>query len=312
MFWNFGTEVNEDLLTSTDVLTKFKLDWTVRKEPNMAKLENGSVRRVPKKFIIIRNDSDSILSCVGKSFVAVQNEKAAGILDAFAMETPCKFLKAGELLDGARVFFVGKLEGAIRIEKTNESLDEFFLLTNSFEGTKSLIVSFVPYSKRTGAALNIAPSNKISDKIALRHVSTFNERVMEAKKILGFSNNYFNSLSNVFNFLADTTLSKTKFESVIDAVMPIEAEARPTRAENAREKLEQLYEMQNIVFPTTANSGWNLFSAFCNFADNYKTFKEGKGDDAASKEENRFLSITESTSYKLKNDAFDTIMDVIK
>jgi phage/plasmid-like protein (TIGR03299 family) len=303
--WGYGTGVSE-LKTAAEALEAGHLTWGVVKEPLTAHLLDGSDHPVRKKYTVRRDDTDSVIGIVGKNFRPVPNLEAMGLMDALALEHEAKFEAVGSIGDGERVWMLAKLPGEIRV-KGLDTVEQYLLLSNAHDGSKSLVVSFLPFRARSTAVMNTSTED-ISASMSIRHTKKFDEHVKEMRRVLKIKEDYFQSLGEMFDNIADIKVGKDRLLEVLDAVMPLPIDGtNKGKAESAREKLMDLYNVENQVNPIP-NSGWSFFCAASNYADHHKSFKSRKDEDG-SKEQIRFLSITEGASQSLKEKVLNALLN---
>lgn len=294
--WSYGTGVSE-LKTAAEALEAGHLTWGVIKEPLVAHLSTGEDKAVRKKYSVRRDDTSTVIGIVGKNFRPVPNLEAMGIMDALALENEAKFEAVGSIGDGERVWMLAKLPGEIRV-KGLDTVEQYLLLSNAHDGSKSLVMSFLPFRARSTSVMNTSTED-VAASLSIRHTRKFDEHIKEARRVLKIKEDYFESLGDMFNSIADINVNKDRVFEILDAVMPLPLDGtNKGKAESAREKLMDLYNVENAVNPIP-NSGWSFFCAASNYADHHKSFKSRKDEDG-SKEQIRFLSITEGASQGLK------------
>ena len=312
--WTFGTNV-EGKLTSTEVLTEAGLTWGVRKEPLVAHLTlpDGSTSdyTVRGKYTMTRDDINAVIGIVGKNYRGVPNLECSALLDSFAQEAEAKFEYAGSIGNGERVWFKVNLPKTIRIKDSEEIVSFSLMLTNAFNGSKSLEMHLVPILNSQAVTLNT--NTHMADTMAIRHTNMYDTHIKEVRKVLRMSDTYFDSLGEMWNNLADIPIGKDKFQEVLDNILPLpmadpETGEQPNikRAEAAREKLQELQDIQNETNPFP-NTAWSTFIAIANYSDHERTFKKRK-DEAGSQDELRLISVLEGTSQNLKNKAIDILL----
>ena len=306
--WAYGTNV-ETLATSKEAAEAGGLAWGVDKQPLIAMVTNSAgitaPQHVPGKFTTRRMDTDKVLGIVGKNFRLVPNLEVMGLMDALAQEAGAIFKAVGHIGDGERVWMMAQLPNSLRVKGSDDIIDKMLLASNAHDGSKSLVMGFVPFRRMGASVMNVGVGS-FHDKLSIRHTAKFDEHVKEARRILRLQENYFENLGIMFDGLADISIDKKQFNSVLDAVIPIPVDARSEKAEGARTRLEQLWNKENETNPF-ANTGWSLFSAFANYGDHHKAFKSRK-DEEGSKEQLRFLSVMEGSSQDLKNESLKAIL----
>ena len=301
----------EAFTTSEDCIKNTGLDWTVRKEALLAHLVNGKDVPVYRRFVIVRDDNDFVLGVVRKNFQAVQNIDGFGLVDAIRQqEGDTIFSRAGEIALGERIYIVAKLPGEIRIKDSSDIVDKNFMMFNAHTGMASLTMGFTPTFRTTGAVMSLGRRD-ITDRFSVRHTRGMDQRLKEATKVLKIADNYFASLGQMFDALADVRINSDKLTEILDRAMPFpaatkEGEEPPVRIKNIREKVQSLYE-DTKVDPKLVGTGWALYQAFAEFSDFHKSFKDSRGD-GTSQDDNRLVSVFEGDSYDLKNQVADIIL----
>lgn len=309
--WNYGTGVAE-LKTAQEALEAGGLNWGVIKEPLVASLSTGELKSVRRKFTTRRDDNNTVIGIVGKNFRAVPNPEAMGIMDALALEASAKFEAVGSIGEGERVWMLAKLPNEVRIKESQDVIDQYLLMSNAHDGSKSLVMGFSPFRRYSNVIMNPCVrwgDRYLNDKLSIRHTKKFDEHIKEAKRVLKIQDEYFASLGEMFNQIADISITKDRLLEVLDKVLPVPIDGtNKGKAEGAREKLNELYTSENQA-NTFPNTGWSLFCAFSNYADHHKSFKSRKDEDG-SKEQIRFLSIMEGASHNIKNNVLEALLRV--
>lgn len=305
--WHWGVDVR-NLLTTDEAIEKGKLSWGVKKAPLVAHLSPELDKPVMGKYTITRDDNSEVIGIVGKNFRPVPNKEAFGIMDALAGEAGAKFESVGYIGLGERVWMLAKLPTELRIKTSEDILDKYLLFSNAFNGSKSFVMGFTPRLTRSNIILNVSRKG-LSDTMSIRHTHRFDEQIKEVRRVLKLQDTYFAGLGDMCNHLCDVAITRDKFEEVLNNIMPLPTDGSDSaKTTSAREKLENLYNTENASNPYP-DSGYALLCAAANYRQHHASYKSKKDDfDGTSKDQIRFLSITEGSAHKFTCDVVDLLL----
>ena len=193
-----------------DALKESSLDYTVIKKP--VYLENGTL--VKDAFCTLKSDDNTQLGVVGKQYTIVQNSEAFAFIDDVLHESGGEIIKAGAFQDFKKSFVVVKTED---IEILGETYNPYLLFYNSFDGSGSIKACFTPVRVMCQNTIVYAFKKAIT-KVSIRHFSTAQERLVQAKDILLQNNQQLEFLKKDSEELAKITLTKEEFK---DKIVPI-------------------------------------------------------------------------------------------
>lgn len=289
-----------DAKSYEEVLEFGALNWGLTKAPLIALItvDGEELRKSAHKMsTITRNDTNEIIGIVGKTFLPIPNNEALGIMDALSNHHEIKVEKAGELFGGESIFCTAYVPMK---NSKNETIKFYYVLRNSHNGKSSIELQYTPIHEPSKTVLNVTVPNAYQ-KIKIRHTGKTEQRLQEAIKVVREGTNYFHSVQDQFELLAETSINNTSMTKVLDEIMPLPMEARPAKTQNARNVVEELFQSGGNL------SGMGLFLAIANYADHHTAFKSTTGTPT-NRDENRFVNVMEGASQKLKSEALKAIL----
>lgn len=306
-----GTDVST-AKTSEEAIVAGGLDWEVITTPTIIQVHDadGNTMLVPMPFTYtnFRSDNKAILGLVGDKYRKIQNRTSATVMDAIMDTTKGTFVAAGCHGSGERIFLLAKVPGELNVIGTNDKIEKYLMLTASHDGKSSLVMGFLPIHSVSRAVFGLSHRG-FNDKVTVRHTSSQEKNLQEGIRVLKLADDYFSGLETKFNALAGVPFTEDMFNNVLDEILPIPEDAvRTKRTENNREKVRDLFNNSKTITsnPSIKDTALAALYACVEYADHGKTFTAHK--DKSSAAQNRFLSVTEGTSYNLKNNAFTAIM----
>ena len=242
-FDKLGNQISSDA-TIADALKESSLDYTVVKKPMY--LENGTL--VKDAFCTMKSDDDTQLGVVGKQYTIVQNNEAFAFIDDILHESGGEIIKAGAFQDFKKSFVVVKTTD---IKILGETYNPYLLFYNSFDGSGSIKVCFTPIRVMCQNTIVYACKKAIT-KDSIRHFSTAQERLIQAKDTLLKNNQQLEFLKKDSEELAKITLTKDQFK---DQIVPLVLqEMKISKDSEEKKRNKDRYEV-------TANALMNAYNA---------------------------------------------------
>lgn len=297
--WHSLGQIVQDYPTSREALAFAGLDFRVEKRKlftydNQNLFGNadtiGPNLQVPNYFATVRTDTEDVLGVVGKDYEVVQNTDAFAFFDAIVGGDGIQYETAGALGKGERIFITAKLPGYIKV--ANEDLIEKYLfLTTSHDGFGSITAAFTPVRIVCNNTLNAALKN-CSNSIKIRHTANAKERLEEAHKVLGISNQLSQQLEGIFNQWAKVQITETEVRKLIQlALTPnkevlrnIQAGAEGELSTRFSNLCDAVYEY-NLTSPSqqTETTKGTVFGAYNAVTGYFQTVKGYKNVEAKVK-----------------------------
>jgi phage/plasmid-like protein (TIGR03299 family) len=295
---NFG-QIVQDYPSSREAIIFAGLDYRVEKrrlftfdgENNIA---NADTRRadneVPNFYATVRADNDTILGVVGKDYEVVQNVDAFSFFDAIVGGDGIQYETAGALGKGERIFITAKLPGYIRV--TNDDLiEQYLFLTTSHDGFGSITAAFTPVRIVCQNTLNAALRNH-TNSIKIRHTANAKDRLEQAHKVMGISNQLSAQLEQVFNNWAKVRITDSEVKKLIQLAMVPNKEVLHNLREEKQDDLSTCfknicdtafeYAMSNPSQQQVTTKG-TLFGAYNAVTGYFQNVRHYKDDEAKLK-----------------------------
>ena len=226
--WHGLGQIVEDYPTSQEALKFAGLDFTVEKR-KLFTYDNENQNGNPDTDIIIpeievanfyatvRTDSETVLGVVGKDYEVVQNIEAFSFFDSIVGGDGIQYETAGALGNGERIFITAKLPGYIKVG-TNDLIEQYLFLTTSHDGFGSITAAFTPVRIVCQNTLNAALRNH-SNSIKIRHTANAKDRLEQAHKVMGISNQLSTQLEQVFNNWSQVRITDKEVRKLIELAM---------------------------------------------------------------------------------------------
>lgn len=182
--WHGLGTIVADAPSPADALTLARLDWTVSLSgPIVGAFDDGTSLEHDGNCLIKRDDTNTVLGCVGSGFVPVQNSTLAEVADALGSTGEVKVETAGSLNGGKRVWFLLRAD-SIDIGDRGDEHVPYVLLANGHDG--SLALRCLPTMVRVVCANTWAAADRRGRGVGytFRHTAGIAGRVSEMKAAL--------------------------------------------------------------------------------------------------------------------------------
>lgn len=305
-----GTELQKPA-TAEEAMKEAQLDFFVEKqEMFLAERINGKQIKVPNRFATIRLDTKQVLGVVGSRYEPVQNSQAFSFFDSLVGEGEAIYHTAGVLGNGERIWLLAKMPDYIKIKRVNgkeDVVEKFVLLTNSHDGSSPTIAKLTPIRVVCNNTLSAALRGT-EQEVRIRHTATAEEKLREAHKILGLTNQLYDQLGTIFNSFSGKKVTESQAKKFFEEIMPDNKEAKHvTRSENRRTKLLELYET-GMGSEFSKGTVWGLYNAITEYVDHEKYSNKQMKDG----EFNKLEKIWFNGGELIKHQAFDMSLQLVK
>ena len=268
--WHGLGQVVDNAMTSEEAIRLANLDYQVVKSPILVK-ETGF--EVPEKFATYRLDTLEPLGIVGKNYEVVQNTEAFGFFDSIIDKSEAIFETAGVLGVGEKIFVTAKLPEDFLV--AGEPCQKYILLTNSHDGSSSIICGFTAIRVVCNNTLQ-ASLRGMQNKVSIRHKGNAKEKLADAHKVLEIASRYMIEIEDSFNQMAKAKISDDGLKKYIEHVMKPETkmdEEYSTRFQNICNKVFEFAKTHPTQNTDAANGtiwgAYNSISGFFNHVANY-------------------------------------------
>jgi phage/plasmid-like protein (TIGR03299 family) len=217
--WHGLGKVLNDYPTSAEALQFAGLDFTVIKENIYTTNFNSDgqaidgTQRIKTHFATIRQDTGKVLGVVGTDYEIVQNMDAFSFFDSIVGGDGIQYETAGALGNGERIFITAKLPGYIKVGR-EDLIEQYLFLTTSHDGYGSITAAFTPVRIVCNNTLNAALRN-FSNAIKIRHTANAKDRLEQAHKVMGISNQLAGQLEQIFNQWTKVKINDPELQRLI-------------------------------------------------------------------------------------------------
>lgn len=320
--WHGLGTIVQDYPTSAEAMRIAQLDYTVEKR-KLFTFDNENQYGdpdtellipevdVPNYFATVRTDTQAVLGVVGKDYQIVQNADAFSFFDSIVGGDGIQYETAGALGNGERIFITAKLPGYIKVG-ANDLIDQYLFLTTSHDGYGSITAAFTPVRIVCNNTLNAALRNH-SNCIKIRHTANAKDRLEQAHKVMGISNQLAGELEQLFNQWSKIRVTDPELQQLIRLAMVPNKEVLDNINTGNWDELSTCFNnMCNAVYEyahtsetqsmdTTKGSLFGAYNAVTGYFQNVRSYRD---------EESKLKSILYGGTAQLRTQkAFNLCMD---
>lgn len=301
--------VGEDGFVQNDaggVINHFKLVGTQR--------EQGKAP-VPDYYLNVRDDIHRVVGIVKKRYRIFQNVEAPIFLDNLVDSGDALYETAGSLHGGSQVFWLMRLPEGVEVAgDPREKLETYLLLTNSHDGSTSIVVAVVTI--RVVCQNTLAWSLKSAIRtMKVKHTESAKDRFMEARRSLELGFTYQKELAEIGDQMVNKTFSDEDFKKFLDSLVPtpepvvkdnkVTNQRGITMADNTKGLITQVY-FNNETQTNIKGTLWGAVQA-CQFHADHQSIN--RATDDSSKDENRFKRLT--SGQNIGSEAFTKALALV-
>lgn len=283
--WHDLGQIVQDYPNSKEALQFAGLDFEVCKRPNIHRLDNGNEIISNNSFYTYRPDTGAILGDrLGKDYEVVQNIDAFSFFDAIVDGDGIQYETAGALGKGEKIFITAKLPGYIKVGH-DDMIEKYLFLTTSHDGFGSIMAAFTPTRIVCNNTLNAALKN-CSNAVNIRHTANAKERLEEAHKVMGISNQISVQLEGIFNQWTKVPITDKEVQKLIQLVMVPNKEVLQNIQKGEMDELstcfknmcDDVYEYNmsspSQQYETTKGTVFGAYNAITGYFQNVRTYKD--------------------------------------
>lgn len=290
---------NDGYVIESDISRAFKLVGTQRVE--------GEVP-VPDYYLNVRDDIHRVVGVVKKRYRIFQNVEAPIFLDNLVDSGDALYETAGSLHGRSQTWWLMKLPEDVSVAgDPREKIETYLLLTNSHDGSTSIVVAVVTIRVVCQNTLAWSLNNAIRS-MKIRHTESAKDRFMEARRTLELGFTYQAELLKIGDQMVNTSFSDEEFQAFLDSLVPtpeptvkdnkITNQRGITMAKNAKGLITSVY-YNNETQKNIKGTLWGAVQA-CQFYSDHMSISRNTDDSSA--EENRFKRLTSGAN--LGSEAF--------
>lgn len=279
--WHGLGQVVENAMTSEEAIKNANLDYEVFKANIYPKIDGDYGKEIPERFATIRKDTNDFLGIVSNRYEIVQNKDAFGFFDAIIDSKEAVFETAGALGNGERIFVTAKLPDDILVN--GEPCNKYLILTNSHDGSSSIIAGFTTIRIVCNNTLQAALGG-LSNKVSIQHKLGAKEKLSEAHKVMGMASKYMLEVEEIFNEFSKKQVNDEQLKDYIQKVMMPDTKHLQSKEEKEelstrfKNQCDAIYEfaLSHPTQVTNAAKGtlwgaYNSISGYYNYLHKFKT-----------------------------------------
>jgi len=323
--WHGLGQVISQYPTSAEAIQHACLDYTVEKRPLFTydtanytgNTGDGIIIpeiEVPDFFATVRTDTEQPLGVVGKDYEVIQNVDTFSFFDSIVGgKGGIMYETAGALGKGERIFITAKLPDYIKVGR-NDCIEKYLFLNASHDGTGSIYIAFTPVRIVCQNTLNAAMRNHVNH-VKIRHTASASDKLKEAHKMLGITNQLSTELEAIFNRWSRVRITDPELKKLIQLAMCPNKETHEKLTTGKHAELSsQFNNVVSSVFDyamtapsqqenTAKGTLFGAYNAVTGYFQNVRNFRD---------EESKFKSIIGGTGLQRNQTAFDLCTDFAK
>lgn len=305
--WHGLGTILDHVATAREAIEAAHLGWSVEKRPVMFPGADGSPTGFPGRNVTVRTDNLRPLGIVGGNYEIVQNSEAFAFLDSVVGEGQAIYESAGALYGGAKIWMLTRIPGDIEIGP--DAVRRYILLSTGHDGGSALTMRFTPVRVVCANTLSAAVRGTKS-AITLHHIGGIAEKISQAQRALGLAVRYYDDVAGQFRQLAASMVgSRERLTEYVDEVFPCRREEVPTRTQNIRAEVVNLFDSgRGHQVSGVRGTWWAAYNAVAEYVDHSRGTRSSAKSDGAS---NRLNSIWFGSGADVKTRAFELAMDAV-
>lgn len=259
--WHGLGQIIDEAPTSKDAIEMAGLNWKVVGNP----IYDMNGNEISGFKANTRDTDDSILGIVTDKYQIVNNDEAFEFTDSLIESGEVRYETAGSLRKGKQIWLLAKMP---ETKILDDKVDPYICFTNSHDGTGAIKVCMTPIRVVCSNTLNIALS-QASRSWSSKHMGDMAGKLHEAKITLGLANDYMTKLNEQADRYANTKISDTEIQAVIDELFPVDVNNDSNRKINNVQTLKDnfyiCYHMPDIA--QFKNTQWGVINAMADMVD---------------------------------------------
>ena len=281
--WHGLGQIVDKAMTTEEAIQLANLDYQVAKTQVFMKTEGGIEVPIEGYFSTYRTDTDDALGMVKSRYEIVQNRDAFAFFDTIIDSGEAIFETAGVLGKGERIFLIAKLPDDFVIG--GEKIEKYILLTNSHDGSSSVIAGLTHVRVVCNNTLQAALLG-LENKVSISHINGAQNRIKEASKLMGIASTYSYQVKELFSQMVDYKMDEEQYRNYFTKVLtpdyisknPIENKETSTRLKNLVDMTMEFALTHPTQTTAEANGtlwgGYNAISGIYNYVKPYKNSED--------------------------------------
>lgn len=277
----FDAQIGTDISAATDVSDALRiagLDWGLidMPSPTLAVFDEDGITNVtmPDRRLIVRDDTNVVLSTVGSRYVPLSNAEVYAVAD-HARNLGARFSAAGEVSYGRQTFLTMEVpEAAVNVGGNDPITTKVVLRTSNDGGVAMASVSAMRKVCTNGMTIGVGTPQSWE----IRHSASAVQRLQEAEHAMAGAMRYAKEFAARAEHLAATPMSTNEFDRFLADLHPRpdqERKAAHTRWENRRDTLMSLWS-ESITQEEGRRTRWGALNALVEYLDWHKPIRGGE------------------------------------
>lgn len=212
--WHGLGTIIQEAVTSKEAIKLAELDWNVVSNP----IYDNMGREIKGFKANTRDKDNSVLGIVSDRYQIVQNSEAFEFTDSLIGDGEVKYETAGSLKGGRQVWMLAKMP---QKKILDDAFDHYICFSNTHDGTGAIKVCMTPIRVVCNNTLNLALSTA-TRSWSTKHMGDLAGKLHEAQMTLGLANKYMDELANMADIYANTKITDSEIEKVLDEMFPID------------------------------------------------------------------------------------------
>jgi hypothetical protein len=273
----------DDVVSTSEMLKSALLaDWNVRLETVPVPAD---YRVIKDNYFVVRtnpfDNGNDVLAVVGDRYNTLQNEDLFAFGDNL-LDGSGYWESAGSIRNGRTVFGSLKLNREMVIDGQGiaDKSNLYLLVTTSHDGSSAVQAMTTPVRVVCQNTLNVALRGA-KQSFKIRHSSTVEGRVAEARETLGLAFAYADRWEIEANELFNAQITDQQFGQIVKALYP-----EPDRVTSAKasitkydDKVSDIFGLYNGVTQTgIRGTAWGAFNALTEKLDYGRKGRKGSDD----------------------------------
>ena len=284
-----------------DAISNSGIDWNAELT-QAGFVNNGIFQKVPGKYVVVKSTDSTPIGIVGSKYKIYQNSDMWKFIETFINGCgECEIVSATELKDGSSVIVM--LQGKEKEFIENDTINEYFVFRNSFDGSSPLQVFFtnIRITCQNTLPLAIKDAKKKNTLHVVRHTTNINERVQEVADILTANRRAQKDFDDAMEYLANRKLKDKDIKEVVTSIIfPKKTDSKRAltlRENNIQDVLRLVDSGMGSDIPGVKGTAYGVYQAFTEWVDHYKTVKVPRN---RTEDEVRFESNLFTTNHRMK------------
>lgn len=319
--WHGLGKILRDYPTVDQAQIASGLTWEVKKAEvcytaELA-LDGGFIeKKMEKQYVIYRSDNGNGLGVVGKDYEIYQNSEMWDFIRDFKAIHHVELDTAGSLKSGKKTWVLAKNPHKVSIIN-DDDIELYFLFNNSFDGSQSIQIAFVPVRVVCNNTLNMAIKGT-PNVYKVRHTKGAKGYLDELQEAMKVASNYGMKLIEVLQHFANKPVAEqTVAEFVTQKLFPEPKKSedeKASRAQTIRDNaiqtfMELYFNGAGTEIPGVKGTYYGLYNAITEYADHAMGTR---GTNDLERSENKFSSVVNGAAYRFKNAATNELLSYLK